>query len=834
MQTCKKQAARLFIIGIMWLSLSATTFAWEPNTNDRNAAIKSGDFKQYSGNLTAWLKQKVPTNPAQITNAKMRALLRDSAFMKALIEHHFINKAWGMGDWAKADPKNAAFVAWVMSSPRLMDEVMLARTPSSMFPRYDNSWSIEAWVLNIWKQIYYAHPESRKGLYLRLAVATMLRPPGTGNRGAGMAKVQSTPLARFEHYMKAHKAKELFPSFDTLSIWELTHVVSSGASNKDLTWGRECVNTWGPGFKAHEGVVGLTSQMAYRGSQIPYSNMACLLGGGGKCGPRSSFGVFICQAFGIPAIGVGQPSHAAIAFRDRNGNWQVVFGRGWNVSKVFDRGKMSGAEFLERVQERKSNRFGTLEHLRWLSITLPKNLCDAVMAAADRISKSDKDIINTIPFDAKPDEKSVLRSLECPEDVGDNYGVRVRGFFYPPKSGEYVFGIASDDESDLFLSTDDNPDNKKFIAHVRGWTEVGNFKKFPSQQSKPIRLVGGKKYYIEAVHKEHGGGDHMCVGWRSTSEELRVISGTYLSPYPSGKKGTIVRELWKDSTAPAVAAAKPMTKPEAPIKVAPGTIHVEAETFFDWGHLENWGGPGVAISDCYTGGKQVNFGAGNQAAWVGYKIDVPKTGIYELRARGAAINWHQRLYVRTFGAMYPVKAAKASDVYREQYAALGAQMATDSNLSTRWAMNLGKEKGWIELDLGQPRKISKLIIDEHSFNRVSNYRVEYKVGKDWTKLFEGGDIGVLLKEFPAVTAQYVRLVTLDSRSPSGGPTIWEFSVGDVFDGSGWIGFPWSTGLWATTDPIDIRLVKGARTIWLCAPNQRGIALRWFELKLKGS
>ncbi|MCX7806372.1 MAG: DUF1080 domain-containing protein, partial [Planctomycetota bacterium] len=31
---------------------------------------------------------------------------------------------------------------------------------------------------------------------------------------------------------------------------------------------------------------------------------------------------------------------------------------------------------------------------------------------------------------------------------------------------------------------------------------------------KPVRLEGGKAYYIEALHKEGGGDDHPAVGWR--------------------------------------------------------------------------------------------------------------------------------------------------------------------------------------------------------------------------------------------------------------------------------------------------------------------------------
>jgi len=166
-------------------------------------------------------------------------------------------------------------------------------------------------------------------------------------------------------------------------------------------------------------------------------------------------------------------------------------------------------------------------------------------AEADRKALIAAQNINTIPFNAKPDKITVLRSFESPQDIADHYGARIQGFVYPPKSGEYVFAIASDDDSKLFLSTDDNRKNKKLIASVPEWTEVRNFKKFPTQMSKPVRLEGGKKYYIAAVHKENTGGDNVSVGWVVPgASEVVIIRGAYLSPYPMGRKGKILHEVW--------------------------------------------------------------------------------------------------------------------------------------------------------------------------------------------------------------------------------------------------------------------------------------------------
>jgi len=239
-----------------------------------------------------------------------------------------------LGAWAKADPKNREFLLWILTNPQLMDAVMLARTPTAEFARVDDSWNLDNAALENWKKIYYADPASRTGVYLRLAVACALRPPGSANRGAGDAAEQSSVFDRYMYYRKAHAAGELFPSFDTLTIWEMTHVVSASVSNADLDWGREALNTWMPGFRENENVVAMVGQVWRRDPNgVPYRDMSCVMGAGGKCGPRSAFGVFINQAFGIPAIGVGQPAHAAITFRGRDGEWHMAQGRGFKYPK---------------------------------------------------------------------------------------------------------------------------------------------------------------------------------------------------------------------------------------------------------------------------------------------------------------------------------------------------------------------------------------------------------------------------------------------------------------------------------------------------------------------
>ena len=56
-----------------------------------------------------------------------------------------------------------------------------------------------------------------------------------------------------------------------------------------------------------------------------------------------------------------------------------------------------------------------------------------------------------------------------------------------------------------------------------------------SQRSPGIRLYRGRVYYMEALMKEGGGGDHISVGMR-IRRRIKPIPGKYLYMVPPGKK----------------------------------------------------------------------------------------------------------------------------------------------------------------------------------------------------------------------------------------------------------------------------------------------------------
>jgi large repetitive protein len=140
--------------------------------------------------------------------------------------------------------------------------------------------------------------------------------------------------------------------------------------------------------------------------------------------------------------------------------------------------------------------------------------------------------VSDIPVNSPPTSSGEISIFEGPSNIGSNYATRIRGYICPPATGNYTFWISSNDHSELWLSTDDDAANKVRIAYIAGATGIREWTKFPTQQSAPIALTQGKRYYIEALHKQGVGSDNIAVGWRLPGGSLeRPIPGNRLSPF---------------------------------------------------------------------------------------------------------------------------------------------------------------------------------------------------------------------------------------------------------------------------------------------------------------
>ena len=157
-------------------------------------------------------------------------------------------------------------------------------------------------------------------------------------------------------------------------------------------------------------------------------------------------------------------------------------------------------------------------------------------------------------FPDSPDMTEMRDSFDSELDPWDNYGCRALGYLYAPADGDYEFWVAGDDNCELWLSTNDDPGNATEIARVSGWTNQYEWTKYPDQKSSTITLQAGKKYYIEALMKEGGGGDTLTVGWGGPTIGAGpvIIDGQYLSPWsgwlnahnPEPANGGVVLDTW--------------------------------------------------------------------------------------------------------------------------------------------------------------------------------------------------------------------------------------------------------------------------------------------------
>ncbi len=142
--------------------------------------------------------------------------------------------------------------------------------------------------------------------------------------------------------------------------------------------------------------------------------------------------------------------------------------------------------------------------------------------------------VSRIPVYTEPSDIQILSSFESPANQGANYGSRIRGYICPPQTGYYTFWITSNDHSELWLSTDEDPANMQRIAWLTRAVDPGEWEKYGTQRSMPIALEQGRSYYIEALHKQGIGTDHLSIGWQlPDGMQQRPIAGDRLSPFES-------------------------------------------------------------------------------------------------------------------------------------------------------------------------------------------------------------------------------------------------------------------------------------------------------------
>lgn len=144
-----------------------------------------------------------------------------------------------------------------------------------------------------------------------------------------------------------------------------------------------------------------------------------------------------------------------------------------------------------------------------------------------------RDLSRNTEFFGAPDSRRSLTSLDAPQDRGDHYGARVRGYIVPPATGAYRFWVSANQSAEFWISSDDSPFNRTKIARVsQGATDYRAYAVRAEQRSQLVTLQAGHYYYFEVLHKESTLADHLTVAWTRPGATVReAVPGAALATY---------------------------------------------------------------------------------------------------------------------------------------------------------------------------------------------------------------------------------------------------------------------------------------------------------------
>ncbi len=129
----------------------------------------------------------------------------------------------------------------------------------------------------------------------------------------------------------------------------------------------------------------------------------------------------------------------------------------------------------------------------------------------DRKGFTAAQLANDPIWSTKADRSEFLDECSGFAKAGNDYVQRVRGTFKVPVTGDYVFSVASDDDSVLLISAKGDPAAAMPVAKVENYVNPGDWESQPGQFAT-VHLDAGDSAYIEARAFQGGSGNHLAVG----------------------------------------------------------------------------------------------------------------------------------------------------------------------------------------------------------------------------------------------------------------------------------------------------------------------------------
>ena len=155
-----------------------------------------------------------------------------------------------------------------------------------------------------------------------------------------------------------------------------------------------------------------------------------------------------------------------------------------------------------------------------------------------------KDLETDALYPTAPTVSKLIDNMDF-SDEGEDYGCRLRGYITAPEDGSYIFYVSGNDSSLLYLADTSDKFTKRVIAQTSRGTEWRSFSGTASQESEPILLKKGNRYYIEVLFKRgarldnnDATRDHASVAWKRPGRLQSVIDPEFFSPYQADPRDT--------------------------------------------------------------------------------------------------------------------------------------------------------------------------------------------------------------------------------------------------------------------------------------------------------
>ena len=256
--------------------------------------------------------------------------------------------------------------------------------------------------------------------------------------------------------------------------------------------------------------------------------------------------------------------------------------------------------------------------------------------------KFDANLPDTVPgFESRAVYLPAFSTFSKFGNIADNYGAKISGYVTPPTDGFYEFHIRSDDASQLYVSSDDSPENTELVAEelncCGGFMESGE----PETGGPAEELTAGDRYYVEALYKEGGGGDWFEAAWRH-EEDAETIPAGALKPIAGGMIGTFAppqklnfQEVVEGADAPIEGELTLIENSEGSIEVSVQSVIQESIWFWErsidagaWLPVPSNGTTLLSIPPLSLGSdysyRLILAVAGGELAVATYNIDVTK------------------------------------------------------------------------------------------------------------------------------------------------------------------------------------------------------------------